>query len=111
MTPEQALARLRLHVQPTSEPTLSEQELSDLLAVHALADSEGNAPNTEGWVGTWDIRKAAYDGWLIKAGKVANDVTYRADDASYNQSEAYAHCLTMADRFKGAQGSFTLGVQ
>ena len=56
------------------EPTLTEDDLNELLAIAALEDAEGLAPLHEAWTPTYDLNTAAAQAWLIKAGRVAATV-------------------------------------
>lgn len=47
----------------------------------------------------WDVRGAARECWLIKAGKAAGCVDITAGRVSRKHSQAHAHCLSMAARF------------
>lgn len=102
-----ALARLRLLTAATSEPVISDTDLGVHLDMWALADANSVAPDQPGWLGAWDITSAARAVWRDKAGRVVSDVTYQADDATYNQSDMYKHCLEMANRMVSTG---TLGV-
>lgn len=102
-----ALARLKLNVQPTSEPTLSDDELDTILDLYALEDSQGLGPLDDGWLGLWDVRAASRRAWQVKAAKVVADVDYDADGAKYTQSQLHDHCLTQAELYAD-QGSVTI---
>lgn len=104
-----AKARLRLKLQASIEPVLTDQELEDLLTIHALEDVNGLAPSATGWVGTWDFPAALRDGWLLKAAKVVPDINYTADGAQYSMSDMHAHCLMMAEKVAGI-GVISVGV-
>jgi hypothetical protein len=105
-----AKARLRLRLQASQEPVLTDQELQDLLTIHALEDVNGVIPNGDGWVGTWDFAGALREGWLVKAAKVVPDITYMVDGAQYTMSDMHKHCLEMADRVAGI-GLISVGVE
>jgi hypothetical protein len=108
MTVDQALARLRLNVQPSSYPTLAEQELVDILAIYAVPDADGILPDELGWVGTWDITAASRKGWLVKAAKAVGDVNYNSDGSQTSLSDIHAHCMAQADRYHSV-GSLRAG--
>lgn len=103
-----ALARLRINCQAASAPVLSDPELDDLLAYYALADSSGLPPDDPAWVGTWDLQAAYRKGWLVKAGKVVDEVNYSVDGAQYSTSDMHAHCMSMAQSF-GSLGNLSIG--
>lgn len=103
-----ALARLKLKTAASSEPTLSDDELTTILGGCQIEDSFGVAPSDLDWAGAWDISLAARQAWQLKAGKVAGNPTYSADGASYQLSDIYTHCMAMAATFGGA-GSVSVG--
>lgn len=86
-------------VAASSRPALEPADLLALLALYATADSSGRLPSDEGWVGTWNLNAAAAEGWRWKAGKVAGDFTFSADDGTYNKAQVLAHCEAMAAQF------------
>lgn len=94
-----ALTLLTDKVAATSRPVLSAASVGALLDAYASSDSEGRAPNTTGWVGTWHLNAAAAEGWRMKAGKVAGDFNFSADNASYSKADVLAHCLEMETKY------------
>lgn len=108
MLEARALAMLRTNIQPTVYPTLTEQEVSDLLATYALPDASGRSPDAEGWVGTWDIRAASRAGWLLKAAKAVPEVNFAGDGAQGSLSDIHAHCMAMAKRYESI-GTINVG--
>jgi len=102
-----AKARLVINTQARLEPKLSDQEMEDLLAAYARKDTQGQLPDNPAWVGTWDIRAATRQAWLIKAGKVAGEVNFQADGTAYSLSDMHAHCMAMASKY-GSVGSMAI---
>jgi hypothetical protein len=47
----------------------------------------------------WDLRAAAYEGWLLKAAKVSNDIDFSSQGTKFSQSQAYDMCLRQAQKF------------
>jgi hypothetical protein len=51
-------------------------------------------------VALWDVRAAAYQGWLDKAAKASALYDARTSSGtSATKSQIYAHCLNMANRY------------
>lgn len=48
----------------------------------------------------WDLRAAAYEGWLLKAGKASGDYASSIEGQSMHPEQVHAHCLKMADRYR-----------
>ena len=99
MEREVALTLLRDKVAATSRPVLAEATVAALLDAYPMPDSAGRAPVDDGWEGAWDLNAAASEGWRMKAGKVAGDFNFSADNASYSKADVLAHCLEMQTRY------------
>lgn len=76
------------------EPTLTEDDLDELLAAAALQDINGLAPANEEWTPTYDLNAAAVAGWLIKAGRAA--ATVDEPTAGVVTSKVFDNCRAMA---------------
>jgi hypothetical protein len=100
MDTEQAWTRLKAMTAADSAPVLSPDEIELLLTMHRLADAAGVAPGAEGWVPTWDLNRAALEGWRWKAGKAAGSFDFQADGASYNRSQILEHCERMIAQYR-----------
>jgi hypothetical protein len=53
--------------------------------------------------GLWNITRAVYEAWLLKAGKASEQHNFSEDGQSFSASDVIAHCLKMADRYKPVQ--------
>jgi hypothetical protein len=96
-----AWARLRAMTAADSAPVLSADELEALLAMCRLADSAGLAPAETDWVPTYDLNRAAAEGWRWKAGKLAGSAyDFTADGATFNRSQMVAHCERMVTQYQ-----------
>ncbi|HVM28480.1 MAG TPA: hypothetical protein VM433_12535 [Mycobacteriales bacterium] len=95
MTRDEALKRLAAMTAATSRPVLSDEDLGALLDQYAVVDPEGRAPQDDGWTGAWLLNPAAAEGWRWKAGRVAGDFTFSADDARYDKGSVLANCERM----------------
>lgn len=105
-TPKEKLKKLTAW---TTAPALSDTEIDELLLQSGTADPEGRAPESTGWVPTYDLNSAAAAGWLIKAGRAAN-TTETAPDSVEVTSQVFANCLRMA-RLYGGKRAATFAVQ
>ena len=94
-----ARARLRLMVAATSRPTLTDDDLDVVLDSARIRDSAGLWPTETGWDESWDLNAAAAEGWRIKAGQVAGDYTFTADDASYSRGDVLASMERMVSMY------------
>lgn len=100
LTEAEATARLTDMTAATCHPELTEAEVARLLEGAKMPDRWGLQPSDDGWVPSWELNSAAAQGWLMKAGRAASDVTFTADGASYNRSDLIAHCRDMAAQYQ-----------
>lgn len=52
------------------------------------------------WTPTWDLNRAAAEGWETKAAKVAGSVDVLLDGQQISRSQLQAQCLEQADRYR-----------
>lgn len=105
----EALARLGRMVASDQRPVLSDADLGDVLDGAATIDADGYRPTDPGYTPTWDLDRAAAEGWTRKAGRVAGDFSFSADGASFNKGDVLAHCEAMAATYR-ARGVHVLTV-
>lgn len=61
------------------------------------------------WEQTWDLRRAAAEGWRWKAGKAAEKYDFSSDVHSLKRDQLHEHCLEMVALYeKGTIGSVAL---
>lgn len=94
---EQTVARTRLSgmVAASSRPVLSQEELDAILEANRVPDTLGRLVTDQGYTPTYDLNRAAAEGWRMKAGKVAGDFDFSADNASYSKGAVMEKCLRM----------------
>jgi hypothetical protein len=80
-----AETRLRSMVAASEHPTLTDDQITELVDI-------AQARN-------WDLRSTAAEGWRWKAAKVAGAYTFADGDQRFNRSEMHAMCMTMAELF------------
>ena len=56
------------------------------------------------WIPSWDLNKAAEQGWLRKAGKLSDRFNYAVDNQEFNVRDRFENCLKMAAQFRKATG-------
>lgn len=79
-------------------PTLSDDEIDSLVTFAARRD------------GTFNLRRAAAEGWRWKAAQVAGAFSFSADGVAVDKTMVVKHCLLMAQQYDG-QASRTSGVR
>ena len=98
--PETAKDKLKKMTAWDVDPTLSEDELDELLIPCCLVDHSGLAPTDPGWTPTYDINAAAAAGWLIKAARAAALVEIDPPGSGIFTSKVFDNCRTMARIYK-----------
>lgn len=84
-----------------SEPTLSTEELEDLLYQFRVADSDGYVPGDAEYVTTYSLRSAAREGWKIKAARAAEMISTDLDGDRMSANQLFEHCERMVRRYSG----------
>ena len=87
MTPEDALAYVKLKSHAGNAPIVADADIESLLLTCRLADSDGLAPDDEGWTGKYDLNLAIAEVFEVKASMVATNFDFSADGASYKRSQ------------------------
>lgn len=108
MTEAEALIQLEGMCAASSEPRLSDEEVWDILQLARRSDYWGLLIDDPDWTPTWDLRWAAREGWLRKAGKATEQFTFTTDGQTFHRSNLIDHCLQMARRY-ATVGSAPLG--
>ena len=99
MTEEEARTRLEMMLAHDVEPTLSVEEVDELVVLARRADSDGLAPDDDDWVPTFDLDAAAAEGWSWKANKVVPRFDVTLDGDSLRRAQIYAHCRRQASHY------------
>jgi hypothetical protein len=96
MTPEEQLVVM---TGGDAEPQLTSDELAKCLLDAAIPDSSGNFVNDEAWVPHYDLNRAASNGWILKAGKVATDYDITIEQRELHRSQMIENFLKLAQTY------------
>jgi hypothetical protein len=105
-----ARQRLAILARAGEDPTLCPPEIDLCLDLSRVCDNHGNVPASIDWCGAWNLNRAAYEAWLLKAGKVspAHDITI--DGRTFAASQVKNHCDEMAKVYRNRlAGTIVLG--
>src|SRR5258708_36885201 len=97
-----AIDKLKQMTAWDAEPTLSEDELNDLLGSAAVKDIAGYKPADEGWTPTYDLKAAASQARLIKAARAPATVEVDPPGSGIMTPKVFENCWSMA-RMYGAK--------
>jgi len=83
-------------------PTLCDDEIEALLDLSRRAAADGRGIDDSGWIETYDLNWAAYEGWNWKAAKCSDQfaTAISADGISMHAEQVFDHCEKMADRYR-----------
>ncbi len=79
-----------------AEPTLSEDDLDGILAVVAMEDGDGLAPDDLDWTPTYDLNAAAAAAWLVKAARASPLTEVDPPESGIFTSKVFDNCRAMA---------------
>lgn len=110
MTPwDIAKTRLARMTAATAEPQLSSDELDELLTSYRMTDKNGKSPTDDEWTATFNLNKAAAEGWRWKAAKASELISVDLDGERMSSNQVFAHCQEMI-RMYSRKNSGTIGV-
>ena len=78
------------------DPTLTDDEVDELIGQSSVADSFGNIPSADDWAPTYDLNSAAASGWMIKAARAAALVEVDPPGSGLFTSKVFDNCRAMA---------------
>jgi hypothetical protein len=91
------------------EPTLSTDELEELLEQFRTTDTNGLAPGEDGWEPTYNFRAAAAEGWRWKAGRAAELQSTDLDGDRMSANQIFDHCQEMIKIYSRGTASVSVG--
>jgi len=105
--PETAQDKLKKMVAADVAPTLTDDEVDELLASAGLSDTAGLSHGDEAWSPTYDLNAAAAKAWLIKAARAAAMI----DEPTSGEvtAKVFDNCRAMA-RIYSARRSSTISI-
>jgi len=90
------IAQLRRMVAEPTEAIYSDTVLASLIERNPTYDTDGNRPDDDDWVATYDLNRTASAVWIEKAAALSSNFNFSADGGSFHRSEAHAHAVKMA---------------
>ncbi len=87
---------------------VSDDQLQLIADASALIpDSSDRAPNHVSYVATYDLYRAAAEGWRWKAGIVSETYDFIAEGGEFKRAQVYSHYMEQAKRYAGMAGSLS----
>lgn len=100
MTEAEAEDKLVRLVDATSDPELTDEDISDLIDLACRPDENGLTRADADWEPSWDLDFAAAEGWLRKAGRAAARFSFAEDGQRFERAQIYAHCVSQAEHYR-----------
>lgn len=100
----EVVARVKTLAAATARPTLTDAQVIASIKAWPKVDRDGITADMSGWSATWDINAIVAELWGVKAGLVAGNFSFSADDASYDKGDVLAHCLAMEAKWSAKIG-------
>lgn len=98
-----AIARVGLKSDASSEPEVSQSELSELVLSSRVPDREGRLPDDDDYDETFDINRAVASVFDLKASRVAAKFDLNVDGQALSRSQQYQHFTAQAALFRAKQ--------
>lgn len=102
--------KLKLMIASDVEPTVSDDEVDQLMVDACRPDGSGVMPTGEGWVPTYDLNAAAAAGWLIKAARASTLTEVSPPGSGIVTSKVFENCRAMA-RIYASKKAVTIAVR
>lgn len=115
MNHAEAMAFIDLRLQPAVDPTLTTDELRQIVAAAASVDAGGLAPTADDWTATYSLvgcYSAIADGYEIKYAKAANRFSFTTDGQTFTRNQQLDHLEHQRDKYRSkVQSSPKTGMQ
>lgn len=108
MTEAEARGRIERMTASTTDPVLTTADVDQLVSIAKTTDPAGLESTDTGWVPTWDLARAAKNGWEWKAASTTGHFNFGADGQSFDREQVHAHCIAMVRHYSRGVGSVTL---
>jgi hypothetical protein len=109
MPSQSAIDKLKMMIDATVFPVVTDAEVAVILSNWAIADADGNYSPAEDW--NWfDFNGAAEDGWNIKAGRSATIVDSNSDGQDFSSSQLRMACEDQARKYLAKRQTGFVGV-
>lgn len=103
-----AVNRLKRYVSPATDPTLTDNEVTEVLTDWAVVDENGTVP--DGNWGTFDFYGAAAECWRLKAGRAGILVNTSGDNQRFDLSQIREACNEQVAYFENLRMTGSVGV-
>jgi hypothetical protein len=89
-------------VAASTDPVLTPTDIDLLLKLNRVLDESGLAPTDADWESTYDLNRAALEGWKWKMGRVSDLSTARTGDLTLEDANIVNNIEKMIDQYRRA---------
>lgn len=101
MTEAEVQGRIQVFCAADSEPALSPHDIEVIISMSKRVDQYGVLPSDAAWEETYDWNYAVAQGWMIKAGRLADRYLFMTGGKMLSRHQFYEHCLELYKRYMG----------
>lgn len=99
MTEAECKGRIQIFCAGDQEPALNSADYEVLLSMSKRVDKYGVQPDDTNWAETYDWNYAVAQGWLIKAGRLADRYLFMTGGKMLSRHQFYDHCMALHRKF------------
>lgn len=99
MTEAEVRGRVQVFGAADSEPPLTSTDFEAIISMSKRVDKYGVLPGDTNWTETYDWNYAVAQGWLIKAGRLADRYLFMTGGKMLSRHQFYDHCMQMHKKY------------
>jgi len=99
VTEAELKGRIQIFCAGDAEPALGSSDYEVLISMATRVDQFGVQPGDASWEETYDWNYAVAQGWLIKAGRLADRYLFMTGGKMLSRHQFYDHCMAMYRRY------------
>lgn len=99
MTEAEVQGRIQIFGAADVEPVLNPSDIEVIISMCKRVDQYGVQPGDAAWEETYDWNYAVAQGWLIKAGRLADRYLFMTGGKMLSRHQFYEHCMEMYKKY------------
>lgn len=99
MTEAELRGRIQMFCDAGTDPILSSADLEVLVSLSRRLDKYGVQPGDTSWEETYDWNYAVAQGWLVKAGRLADHYLFMTGGKMLSRNQFYEHCMELHKKY------------
>ena len=99
MTEAEVQGRIQIFGAADTEPVLNPSDIEVIISMSKRVDQYGVQPGDAAWEETYDWNYAVAQGWLIKAGRLADRYLFMTGGKMLSRHQFYDHCMEQHKKY------------